>query len=158
MSKARGIPSIYIRKIVLENKTYSQMKTTSQEYVGTYHSVPQNQHKNLKFNSHNTYEGKLTKIRSQILLRYNICECCRVPNFGDPLQYSLRIERSVRNIPDSVIFALYLLKYFPMDILVHRHEKIPQYKIQVNYNVKAVYEYKCTYLIQNKEKGLHFPP
>ena len=29
-----------------------------------------------------------------------------------------------------------------MDILVHRYEKTPQYNIQVNYNVKAVYEYK----------------
>ena len=118
--------------------------------MGTYHSVPQNEHKNLEFNSHNTYEVKLTKMRSRILLRYTICECCRVPNFGDPLQYSLRIERSVRNISDSVILALYSLKYFPIDILVHRHEKIPQYKIQVNYKVKAVYEYKM-YLINTKQ-------
>ena len=57
---------------------------------------------------------------------------------------------NVRNIPDSVIFALYLLKYFPMDILVHRHEKIPQYKTQANYNVKAVYEYKM-YVINTKQ-------
>ena len=126
------------------------MKTTSKEYVGTYHSAPQNQHKSLKFTSHNTYEAKLTKIRSHILLRYNICECCRVPNFGDPLQYSLRIERSVRNISDSVIFALYLLKDFTMDILVHRHVKIPQHKIQVKYSIKAVYEYKM-YLTNTKQ-------
>ena len=56
----------------------------------------------------------------------------------------------VRNISDSVILALYSLKYFPIDILVHRHEKIPQYKIQVNYKVKAVYEYKM-YLINTKQ-------
>ena len=112
-----------------------------------YHKIS---YKNLKFRSHNTYKRKLTKIRSHILLRYNICECCRVPNLGYPLQYSLRIERSVRNISDSVILALYSLKYFPIDILVHRHEKIPQYKIQVNYKVKAVYEYKM-YLINTKQ-------
>ena len=120
--------------------------------MGIYHSVPQNEHKNLDFNLHNTYEGKLTKMRSHILLRYNICECCRLLIFGDPLQYSLRIERSVRNISDSVILALYSLKYFPIDILVHRHEKIPQYKIQVNYKVKAVYEYKMYLIITKQEK------
>ena len=76
--------------------------------------------------------------------------CCRVLNFGDPVQYILRIERSVRNIPDSVIFALYLLKYFPTDILVHRHKKIPQYKIQTSYKVKAVYKYKM-YVINTKQ-------
>ena len=37
-----------------------------------------------------------------------------------------------------------------MDILVHRHVKIPQYKIQVKYNIKAVYEYKM-YLINTKQ-------
>ena len=37
-----------------------------------------------------------------------------------------------------------------MDILVHRHEEIPRYKIQVKYNIKAVYEYKM-YLINTKQ-------
>ena len=37
-----------------------------------------------------------------------------------------------------------------MDILVHRHVKIPQYKIQVKYSIKAVYEYKI-YLINTKQ-------
>ena len=43
-----------------------------------------------------------------------------------------------------------LLKYFPMDILVHRHVKIPQYNIPVKHNIKAVYEYKM-YLINTKQ-------
>ena len=37
-----------------------------------------------------------------------------------------------------------------MDILVHKHEEIPQYKIPVKYNIKAVYEYKM-YLINTKQ-------
>ena len=37
-----------------------------------------------------------------------------------------------------------------MDILVYKHVKIPQYKIQVKYNIKAVYEYKM-YLINTKQ-------
>ena len=37
-----------------------------------------------------------------------------------------------------------------MNILVHSYEKIPQYKMWVNYTVKAVYKYKM-YVINTKQ-------